>query len=217
MRDVRHIRERVEVRLERVQVIWLSLGVMVAMGAFFALGVVVGRREARIEPSPPPVDPIAEVDAEHQIHAFYTQLTQENEPIADAPPSSAALTPSPTTQPRSVMADKDSKTRPIAKAIVKPSIEPSEAMLRHALAEGPPGTGDYTVQVSSFPHEDEAEAYAAALKRKGFQPFVVPGEIPNRGTWYRVRMGRFISQEHAEAAKRLLAHADIPAWVLRSQ
>jgi DedD protein len=75
--------------------------------------------------------------------------------------------------------------------------------------------GAYTVQVSSFAHRPEARAFAAALTRQGFTPFVVTKKIPKKGTWYRVRVGRFETREAAVQAQHLLSRADIAAWVVR--
>jgi cell division protein FtsN len=77
--------------------------------------------------------------------------------------------------------------------------------------------GAYTVQVSSFAHRPEARAFAAALTRQGFSPFVVTKKIPKKGTWYRVRVGRFETREAAVQAQHLLSRADINAWVVRSE
>ena len=89
--------------------------------------------------------------------------------------------------------------------------------MRAALDLGPASHGEYTVQVSSFQTEREANAAAASLRRKGFTPFVVNADVSKRGTWYRVRLGRFTKQADAAKAKDILASADIPAWVLKVQ
>jgi cell division protein FtsN len=63
----------------------------------------------------------------------------------------------------------------------------------------------------------EASAFAAALERKGFKPFIVSATIQGKGTWYRVRMGRFSTEILAQQGKGMLTRADIPAWVLRAE
>ena len=63
----------------------------------------------------------------------------------------------------------------------------------------------------------EARAYSASLERKGFKPFIVTGKVRGKGTWYRVRLGRFTSESQATEGKLLLARADIPAWVLKTE
>lgn len=62
--------------------------------------------------------------------------------------------------------------------------------------------GAFTLQLSAFQDRAEAERFAAGLRDKGYAPFIVEAVIPARGTWFRVRMGRFPSRE---AAGRYLA------------
>jgi DedD protein len=62
--------------------------------------------------------------------------------------------------------------------------------------------GQWTIQVSAYQERGEADRFAAGLRDKGYAPYVVEAEVPGRGTWYRVRMGRFASRD---AAGRYLA------------
>ena len=238
---------------------------MVAMGAMFALGVLVGRRAERIEPARVK-DPIAQIDADRAVHeqlTFYKTLTEGDspQPRVEKP---AAREPAPQAAKPPEQAETSSKERPaevnapatVAEAESEPTkiadpdatsetvsgdgaganindaidrlqqrsaqldAEPAEKFDRaflQQLAKGPAKPGEYTVQVSAFQSEHEAEAYAAGLRRKGYQPFVVRTSLPGRGTWYRVRMGSFNTIESAREAKHHLAGAAIPAWVLRSE
>jgi cell division protein FtsN len=62
----------------------------------------------------------------------------------------------------------------------------------------PPGKeGGYQLQVSSFRSQAEAEGFAAQLRARGHKAYVVEARVPNRGTWYRVRIGPFPSQQAA--------------------
>jgi len=67
----------------------------------------------------------------------------------------------------------------------------------------PPGKeGGYQLQVSSFRTQSEADQFAAQLRARGHKAYVVEARVPNRGTWYRVRIGPFPSQ-HAAASYRI--------------
>ena len=74
-----------------------------------------------------------------------------------------------------------------------------------ALEKGAEGTaeagkpGGYQLQASSFRSEAEAQAFANALRQRGHRAHVERAEIPNRGTWYRVRIGPFRSRAEARA------------------
>lgn len=57
--------------------------------------------------------------------------------------------------------------------------------------------GRYTVQVASYREEGDARELAAGLSRKGYRAFVTAAEVPGKGTWYRVRVGRFGTRKEA--------------------
>jgi DedD protein len=67
--------------------------------------------------------------------------------------------------------------------------------------EAAPG-GAFTLQISAFQNRPEAERFAAKLRDRGYAPYIVTAEVPNKGTWYRVRMGSFPSKD---AASRYLS------------
>ncbi len=62
--------------------------------------------------------------------------------------------------------------------------------------------GGYQLQVSSFRTQAEADQFAAQLRARGHKAYVLEAHVPNRGTWYRVRIGPFPSQ-HAAASYRV--------------
>lgn len=57
--------------------------------------------------------------------------------------------------------------------------------------------GSWTLQLSAYQDRNEADRFAAGLRDKGYAPYVVEAAIPGKGTWYRVRMGRFVSKDAA--------------------
>jgi DedD protein len=61
--------------------------------------------------------------------------------------------------------------------------------------------GGYQLQVSSFRTQGEAQAFADQLRARGHKAYVVEAHVPDRGTWFRVRVGPFGSQ-HAAASYR---------------
>lgn len=256
MRDGHRIEDRPSVRLERPQLVWLTLGGVVAMGLCFALGVLVGKREARV--MPPPVD-VAQADANGQLHkelTFYDTLTAPGRASAVAGPpvkprpapqaeATAAVTPtvaSPPPAPSAPAPVSHAPAAPLSAAAAAARVAaqaaatpdpgeragalriappraagPSDSETLAELARGPAHRGDYTVQVSSFQTAAEADAYASVLARKGYKPFVVSGSVKGKGTWYRVRVGAFKDAERARSAKVLLAQADIPAWIVKTE
>jgi cell division septation protein DedD len=75
----------------------------------------------------------------------------------------------------------------LKEAIARATQKPTEAV---------PG-GAFTLQISAFQNRPEAERFAAKLRDRGYAPYIVSAEVPNKGTWYRVRMGSFPSKDAA--------------------
>lgn len=57
--------------------------------------------------------------------------------------------------------------------------------------------GSWTVQLSAYQDRGEADRFAAGLRDKGYAPYIVEASIPGKGTWFRVRMGRFGTKDAA--------------------
>src|SRR5215469_226752 len=55
-------------------------------------------------------------------------------------------------------------------------------------------------QTASFPNEASAKQFQDKLVQAGLPAYVVAADIPHRGKWYRVRVGKFASQEEARQA-----------------
>lgn len=55
----------------------------------------------------------------------------------------------------------------------------------------------YSVQVGSYPKMDEATRVVEKWKGKGYPAYVMIANIPDRGQWYRVRIGGFGSRNEA--------------------
>ena len=224
MRDERHLRGRSEIRLDRMHLIWLTLGGLVTLSVAFALGVVVGRRAARFSEAQPttatPADPLARIDAASDVRdklTFYDKLTTDRDTAPLARPQAATAVSPPKHAVASSPAAPASVGTPVGAAPTAPPAADANAGARAALAKGPAQSGEYTIQVSAFQSSAEANAFAAGLKRKGFTPFIVKAEVAGKGTWYRVRLGRFSDDAEAARAKQLLTAADVPAWVVKSE
>lgn len=75
----------------------------------------------------------------------------------------------------------------------------------------------YVVQVSSFRQWQRAEVLRDALGKKRYAAFIGKIELPdNRGTWYRVYIGRYFNRAGAErAATRFYREENRRAMVIR--
>jgi hypothetical protein len=55
----------------------------------------------------------------------------------------------------------------------------------------------FSLQAASFPNEPAAREFSEKLVRAGVPAYVIAADIPKRGRWYRVRAGKFATQEEA--------------------
>jgi cell division septation protein DedD len=81
----------------------------------------------------------------------------------------------------------------------KPQVDMVEEPKGLAISEGKLPTGGYTVNIASFKDKGNADQLMKELVEKGYEAFVEKANIPQKGTWYRVAMGRFSSRGEALA------------------
>ncbi len=58
--------------------------------------------------------------------------------------------------------------------------------------------GGYQLQVSSFRAKEDADSFAAALRRRGHRAHVEQAHVKGRGVWHRVRIGPFRYRRSAD-------------------
>lgn len=68
-----------------------------------------------------------------------------------------------------------------------------------AIIEGKHPTGGFTVNIASFKDKGNADRLMRELEEKGYEVFVEKADVPQKGTWYRVSVGRFFSRKDALA------------------
>ena len=84
---------------------------------------------------------------------------------------------------------------PAAQNEVKP-VEPKKEPAKPATPASD-ADGKFTVQVGSFSVESQANESISSLRAAGFDARSTAVQIPGRGTWYRVQVGRFREREGA--------------------
>jgi len=72
-----------------------------------------------------------------------------------------------------------------------------ETPAREASVKEDDGKGKYVVQVASYHVKKEAEAVRDRLKADGIPAYLVESNIPEKGIFYRVRVGRHLEQKAA--------------------
>ena len=100
----------------------------------------------------------------------------------------------------------------------KAQVQPPAGQAKKAASASPdtppqPATaaGKFCVQIASSQDKAEAEAIKARMAGKGFPVYVVESRIKDKGTWYRVKIGRHLTQQ---AAGELAAKAGKGALVV---
>lgn len=71
------------------------------------------------------------------------------------------------------------------------------------------------VQAGAFPNESDADNLKGRIAFIGLQAAVVRADLPDKGTWYRVRLGPYRSAEEATRAKETLAQNGISATLVK--
>jgi len=94
----------------------------------------------------------------------------------------------------------------------EPTSRPAtEREITFPIDEPPPGTGRFTLQVSSWQSRTNAERQANQIREAGEEAFISESTV-NGSTWYRVRVGRYLTFERAENAAQNLEHLLEAGW-----
>jgi cell division septation protein DedD len=105
---------------------------------------------------------------------------------AQPAPQQAANVPPPPTAPAAAKHEAPKEKAPL------PTDQPKKVAAPPADA-----SGTFCVQVASSQDRKDADALRVKLAEKGFNAYVVESRIKDKGTWYRVRVGRHLSQKVA--------------------
>jgi DedD protein len=152
-----------------------------------AIGELEKRRGAAADAKPavkpevkPEVKPDAKPDAKPTVDAHSEPVTHPDADKRDADKKSRK-------HDDGAKSDRDSKKA--SKSEPETDARSSEAKTR------------FTLQLSSFQDRAEAEAFLAATKTAGFQPYLTEADVTGKGTFYRIRLGSYRSLEAANDAK----------------
>ena len=101
----------------------------------------------------------------------------------------------------------------------------SEKELRDKLRAAksqPPGQQEtskdvYFIQAGSFQNPADADNQKARLAILGFESSVEPANLPDKGTWYRVRLGPYKKVEDINKVRQQLAQNGIDASLVKTK
>lgn len=101
---------------------------------------------------------------------------------------------------------------PIARA--EERIEPVEQVL--TIAKVPDTSRDaYMIQTGSFQNPAEADNAKAKLAFMGLQAAIEPAALPDKGTWYRVRLGPYRNPHEINTVRQQLTQAGVNATLIK--
>ena len=109
---------------------------------------------------------------------------------------------------------------PQAESVPVPTVEPAPEATAPAVEKPKPvippsGSGNYTVQISSWASKGKADEEVSKLTAAGYTAFVEDATVGGT-TWYRVRVGHYATMKEAkEAASQLSKISEEGAWVAK--
>lgn len=191
----------------------------------FILGILVGRETAPINTERKDLkqelaelklahleqeDSRIQEEAKHVLEpeelGFFQELKESAKPVRAVPQPGAIIENKKPVAAKSVTEDNRQLVEPVVKA--------------HPVPQPPsvtPGltweTAKMSIQVASFRDMKAAETRAEELKLKGFDAYVSAGEVANKGTWFRVRVGFFNKQEEAKPTLDRLKRENISGFM----
>ena len=71
-----------------------------------------------------------------------------------------------------------------------------------------------TIQASSFKDPKDADKMVVTLKKKGYPAYRIIGVIPEKGVWYRVRIGYYSSRTEADAMMKKLQKGGLKPYLV---
>lgn len=193
---------------------------------------------ARNAPEPPPVRfyevlgqgaaPTGLADAGDAARDMPLPPKAEPEPapkpaaVAQATPPEEAAEAAPAPRPQPVAEasaeGEEEPMAPVRRALAaaedKPETAPKTTAAESRVAE-PDKDHPYTLQVASFSRRAGADELSERLTKSGFEAYVKSVDLGPRGTWYRVRVGRYPDEDEARWAGLELAREGLTPIVVR--
>lgn len=206
--------------------------IIVAFTAGYYAGLDKGKQEAFAEKLPALPEVVSEYLPKKEDFTFYKTLAEKGDKTVSLelkpkqrPEETKVATkeqegPTPG-EGRSMKQDTVKKPEVKAERPAIPQLKPLVARPQPQTAkkETAPAKTDasklrYTIQVGSYPEKAMADDDARNMKKRGYAAFVVASDIPDKGKWFRVRIGSFSNKQSAEKlAKELKSKEDIEGFI----
>lgn len=179
-----------------------SLGLLICLFLWvFVLGFYFGQKVvgSRVKKMASPVSKEALTAKKEKVSPPPPVFEEVKPPPLVGEPQEKVATPKP-----ELMTPERPQTAPEKPKTAKPA-EPARPKKGDKITpkKSPKKQVFYTVQVASLRSAQEAEKFVRYLREKGYEAFVRRVTLPQKGTWYRVYVGRFptISQARSFGEK----------------
>ncbi|MCC6158375.1 MAG: SPOR domain-containing protein [Deltaproteobacteria bacterium] len=210
MRDLRKFRNKITLELDNRQIAFIFSGLLAILVIVFALGVVVGTglgRLSAMEGSAEGVAPTPETIVAEGLTVTGSDIgaTPAATPGSDTMVLPVSASPTPASAMPLPPPESGIKSPVSPGPIGAPAAMPPPAPVEPAGPPEPPtGTG-WTVQLSAHSDEAEAKTRQQSWIGKGVQAYIVKAELGSKGTWYRLRVGKFANKSGADQYAAALA------------
>ncbi|GAB4305359.1 MAG: hypothetical protein Kow0090_20950 [Myxococcota bacterium] len=196
--------------LNQQQLFYFFVGLLLIGGLIFALGIMTGKRMVSIAQDGAEELEKLDLQAKIQEKARAATATQSEKKEEEKATESEKK---PETKEDAKAGNKETEKPPEApEKKQSPPPEEKNAEEKRAAKEAPkristpnqpPPSKEYdpqgiwTLQVGSVATKEQADKMTAHLKEKGYKVNVSSAEIEGKGTFYRIRVGRFTTKEDA--------------------
>jgi DedD protein len=224
------VKERFVLALDGLQIASIVVGALVVVGVVFALGLAVGQRlgSRRAEAvRPADLSALDSVPAPARATSgkditFAAELPRAKPPAVAPPstvrpaqpaseaPAEVAAAPAPALTPAPAPAALPSPATPAAATPAEAAPAPAPKAVPPPAA---PARGAFTVQLGASQRREEAEALARKVQSLG--PRIEEADIPGKGHFFRVRVGRFETRAEADKYRSdVVRETGLPALVV---
>jgi DedD protein len=208
----------------------IPVGVVVIIGVF-TLGYYVGTDQARkTAPNEKPAalpEVVSQYLPKKEEFTFYKTLTDKGDKTVSielkpkqkteesVPSNKDTVAPDAEAKPKQHETAKAPETKaekpaikPVAQQTAKAQRPPAPSPKEPAAAKQAASKVRYTIQVGSYPEKAMAEEETKNMKKRGYAAFLVATDIPDKGKWYRVRVGSFATKQSAEKLAKELKNKE---------
>ncbi len=221
MRDYRRIKRKVDISLDKRQVLTIFSGLFVGAVLTFSLGLVIGRHsaapaEARLQNlSENEEAPVEKLDLPEPLELVNPVDSPANQVMVGlSEPAEVQAKEKKPLDPRKSKSIPDEQKKGKRSSDKPRAVSSNEPVEEETNLNGK----RYTVQLNAYKTANEAKAFMKSLKSKNVDCRLETSEKDGQVIWYRVRSGSFGSELEAKLYIAQLNRLGInEAWVAKAE